>query len=348
VPFKRFFAGTKSLSLSNTIGYNERMQLGKNVKRRLILSLFFGVLVYVGLAIFGDVRSVIASLKDFRWSVLPVIFALALANYVLRFLRWAYYLRVMNISLPLKDSVTVFMSGLAMSISPGKLGELIKSYFLKKMTDTAMSRSVPIVFAERFTDFFAIVALAGVGAFSFRYGEKLIWVGAAGTLLILVIVMNRPLTVRLIDALARLPVLQRPAKALHQIYEGAYTLLRPGPLVIAIFFGVTSWFCECMAYWVTIDAFGFRIGVFEATFIYAFATFFGAITMLPGGLGTTEGTLTGLAMLQHVPKNAASAATIVIRVTTLWFAVALGLLWLAPNRQVLIPDKEEMDSLGQR
>lgn len=319
------------------------MTLGRNIKRRLMLSVLFGLAVYVGLAIFGDVRAMGRSLGTFRWEMLPLIFALAFANYVIRFLRWAYYLRAFRISLPLRDSITVFMSGLAMSITPGKLGELVKSYFLKKMTDTPMHRSVPIVFAERLTDFVAIVALAAVGAVMFGQGQRLLWVGAGVTLAGLAVIMTRPLMTRLVDLVARLPRLDKPAESLHALYDHAYQLLTPRPLVVATAMGVLSWFCECIAYKLTIVAMGFSITLPEATFIYAFATFFGAITFLPGGLGATEGSLTGLAIMRGVPRDAASAATIVVRVATLWFAVALGLLWLAPNQDVLIPDKSELE-----
>ena len=322
------------------------MQLGRNIKRRLILSVLFGLAVYVGLAIFGDVRSMGDALRSFRWQMLPLIFALALANYVIRFLRWAYYLRMFNISLPLKDSITIFMSGLAMSITPGKLGELVKSYFLKKKTGTPMHRSVPIVFAERLTDFVAIVALAALGAVSFGHGQKLLWVGAGVTLAGLIVIMTRPLMTRIVDLVAKIPRLGKPAETLHALYDHAYQLLKPKPLLIACVLGIASWFCECVAYKLTIDAMGFSLPLWEATFIYAFATFFGAITFLPGGLGATEGSMTGLAIMQGVPKDAASAATIVVRIATLWFAVGLGLLWLAPNQDALIPDRSEMETEG--
>jgi uncharacterized protein (TIRG00374 family) len=70
--------------------------------------------------------------------------------------------------------------------------------------------------------------------------------------------------------------------------------------------------------------FGARVDVLPATFIYSFATLFGAATLLPGGLGTTEGSLSGLLVLRGVPLPDAVAATFVIRACTLWFAVALG------------------------
>lgn len=320
------------------------MQLGRKLQNRLIASVLFGLLVYIALAIFGDVRSVAASLKEFDWVVLPVIFLLALLNYALRFLRWAYYLRVLSIRLPLSESVTIFMSGLAMSISPGKMGEVVKSYFLKQTTGTPIRRSVSIVFAERFTDFASIVILAAVGAFSFQYGQKVIWAAATVTLVTLLVVMIRPLAVRAINLVSRLPRLRRIGGKLHDVYENAYTLLGSRHLLVALALGIASWFCECVGYLITAKALGFDMSLWTATFIYAFSTLFGAITLLPGGLGTTEGSLTGLAIVEGMPRDAAAAATIVIRVATLWFAVALGLLWMARNRDRLIPDRATMES----
>ena len=320
------------------------MQLGRKLQNRLIASVLFGLLVYIALAIFGDVKSVAASLKEFDWIALPAIFLLALLNYALRFLRWAYYLRVLSIRLPLNESVTIFMSGLAMSISPGKMGEIVKSYFLKQTTGTPIRRSVSIVFAERFTDFAAIVILAAVGAFSFQYGQKVIWAAATVTLVTLLVVMIRPLAVRAINLVSRLPRLRRIGGKLHDVYENAYTLLGSRHLLVALALGIASWFCECVGYLITAKALGFDMSLWTATFIYAFSTLFGAITLLPGGLGTTEGSLTGLAIVEGMPRDAAAAATIVIRVATLWFAVALGLLWMARNRDRLIPDRATMES----
>ncbi|MGD8414652.1 MAG: lysylphosphatidylglycerol synthase transmembrane domain-containing protein [Candidatus Latescibacterota bacterium] len=318
------------------------MRFGKKTQRRFIFSLILGLFVYVGLAVFGDVRGVAESLRQFNWWMLPAIFGLALGNYAFRLVRWLFYLRLLKIDVSAAQATTVFMSGLAMSISPGKFGELVKSYFLKQMADVPVSRSAPVVFAERFTDFFAIVALAGVGAFAFGHGQRIIGVGLAMTLAVLILVMNRPWMTGLINLLSRVRVLSGLAHTMHELYDHAYTLLRFGPLVLAFFLGVASWFCECSAYYLTIKAMGSVMGIGAAVFIYAFATFFGAVTFLPGGLGATEGSMTGLAILHGVARDAASAATIVIRLATLWFAVVLGLTWIATRQDVLIPDREDI------
>ncbi|MCX7840409.1 MAG: lysylphosphatidylglycerol synthase domain-containing protein, partial [Anaerolineae bacterium] len=66
-----------------------------------------------------------------------------------------------------------------------------------------------------------------------------------------------------------------------------------------------------------------------AMFIYAGASLFGAATFTPGGLGTTEGSMTSLLQLVlGASATLAAAATLLVRVCTLWFAVGLGVLAL--------------------
>jgi len=54
----------------------------------------------------------------------------------------------------------------------------------------------------------------------------------------------------------------------------------------------------------------------------------GALSFLPGGLGSTEATMVGLLATQGVALPVAVVATGVVRVTTLWFAICLGLIAL--------------------
>ena len=64
-------------------------------------------------------------------------------------------------------------------------------------------------------------------------------------------------------------------------------------------------------------------------FIYATSTLAGALIPVPGGLGITEGSLKEqLVVIGKVNAAAASAATILVRFATLWFAVLVGFVAL--------------------
>lgn len=119
-----------------------------------------------------------AQLKDslllFSYETLPLILGFVLLNYFFRFLRWEYYLRVLQIRIPLSESFGIFMSSLSMAVTPGKMGEVVKAYFLKALHGIPMSKSMPIVFAERVTDFLALLIISFAGAYEIGYEKKII------------------------------------------------------------------------------------------------------------------------------------------------------------------------------
>ena len=269
------------------------------------------------------------------WGYLPFIFGLALLNYCIRFIRWHYYLRLSKTPLAFGKSVVVFFSGLSMSITPGKVGEIMKAYFVKTLNGTPMSATFSVVFAERFTDLFAIVLLAAIGAFRFHYGLPIILVGGILVAGILVIIMNRRFAESTIRILSRYHRLTKFSERLMILYDHSHRLLLVAPLSVGLALSLFAWFSECFAFFLVFKSLGIPLSIMTAMFIYAFSTLFGAITMLPGGLASTEGSMAGLLLLRGVTKDTAAAATIVIRIATLWFAVLLGLLWLLPYRRVL-------------
>jgi len=70
-------------------------------------------------------------------------------------------------------------------------------------------------------------------------------------------------------------------------------------------------------------------GLLWASFSYSFSTIIGAISMLPGGLGLTEGSLTYLLMEKGITADISVATTFIVRAVTLWFAVLVGIISLS-------------------
>src|SRR5690349_3087003 len=103
----------------------------------------------------------------------PLVLALSFCNYIARFFKWEYYTKTLNIQIERKMSFLIFLSSFIMSITPGKVGEVFKSYLLKEYNGTSISKSAPKVFAERITDFLSLVLLSMTGALMFGYGTTL-------------------------------------------------------------------------------------------------------------------------------------------------------------------------------
>ena len=120
------------------------MAFVKKLKFKFLLSLVFAAIVFAILTMYADSSNLFLAFKKFSWHYLPVILLLVLVNYLLRFWKWDYYLKLLNIPVGKKDSFIIFMSGLIMAVTPGKFGEVLKAYLLKKINLTPIAKSSPI------------------------------------------------------------------------------------------------------------------------------------------------------------------------------------------------------------
>lgn len=299
-------------------------------KKKIIFSVVLGAVVFLGLSIYANFNELMEAFALYNWLMFPVILILSLCNYAFRFFRWEYYTKTLDIKIERKMSFLIFLSSFIMSVTPGKIGEVLKSYLLKEQNGTPVSKSAPIVLAERITDFLSLVLLSMTGALMFGYGTKLI-IGFGIFFVILVFVIsNRKLSYAIIGFMEKLKFVSRLSGKIHTAYDSIYHMVRFKELIITIVLSIFAWSFECLSFYLVINGFSVfgtpHIDIFIATFVYGFATIVGAITMLPGGLGATDASLTGLLVLLTIPKSVSVAATLIIRAATLWFAVIVGII----------------------
>ena len=91
--------------------------------RWFVAAAVVGALLYLGASVYAGFDEMRSAFSRFAWGWLPVLVALTLTNYGLRFAKWHYLLRRLGVDMPLSEDLWNFLSGLAMVISPGKLGE---------------------------------------------------------------------------------------------------------------------------------------------------------------------------------------------------------------------------------
>jgi glycosyltransferase 2 family protein len=280
------------------------------------------------LSLFGDVRQLTDRLGGFYWPAFAAALGLALCNYAIRFVRWQVYLRRQQVSVPAATSLLVFGAGLSLSITPGKLGELVKSYLLRELHDIPVTRTAPVVVAERVTDLIALLLLAVAGAAMYGIATTLA-ISATLAIAFGLVLLAWPRPARALIDLATGPrVLRRFRAPLHDTYDGVATLCRPAPLAAATALALPAWACECVGFALIVNAFpGAHVDLGLAGAIYASTTIAGALSFLPGGLGVTEGAMTMMLVLgaARLDRAVAVDATLLTRLATLWFAVLLGL-----------------------
>ncbi len=305
----------------------------QTLRRRLLLFLGLGLIVFLGLAVWGGIREVWQTFLGFHWQWMPLALGFTALNYVLRWWKWHYYLRHLGIvDVNWKDSALLFTAGMTMAVTPGKMGEVFKSYLLKQLNGTPISLSAPIVVAERLTDGLGMLLIAGVGLVQYTYGWPVFVLLLAAAGVFIVFAQNRELAMRLLAFGERFRLGRRFSTPLRTLYDSTYQLLAWKPLLWMTVQSAISWFGECAAFYYVLRGLGASAGLdllLQASFIFAAGTLFGLVSFLPGGLVVTDLSYAGLIVaLGLLNKDGAATASFLIRLFTLWFGVSLGILAL--------------------
>jgi uncharacterized protein (TIRG00374 family) len=299
--------------------------------RRVVWVMLLGVVLYGGLVLYRDANLIAARLSTYAWSTFVIACALAFGNYLLRYFKWEYYLARLDIrGVPKFESLLVYLSGFVLTVTPGKVGEVFKSLILFQLRKVPIERTAPIVIAERVTDLIGVIAIIAIGSASFPGGAIWAGIGAATVVVLLVFVSVPAVNGAVVRLLPRLPgplgrVGDKVAPKIEEALHGLRTIVSPAQLVWPTLLSIVAWSLEGVSLWVILRGFGEQASMSLSMFFYSTATLAGALVPVPGGLGVTEKLLEEqMSRLGGVEAATSTAAMILVRFATLWFAVAVG------------------------
>lgn len=241
---------------------------------------------------------------------------LCLLNYVLRGLRWRGWMARYGRPFGLAQGLRLYLAGYTFTPTPGNVGEAVRGLLLRQPLGAA--DSLAIFGAERLADLLALLLLTLPGLFWLLQRTEAFawfWPLLAGTALaaaMLAVLFYRLRT----RFFSRLPWL---LSAWHCLAQRPWLWLSQT---------LVAWTAQGLALWLICRELGGSIDPLLAIGFYALAMVGGALSLLPAGLGGTEALLTGLLLLHGAALATALAVTVLVRLLTLWLAVALGALAL--------------------
>lgn len=311
--------------------------------QKVILFVIFSVVVFAAVGLYGRLDDVALALTSIPWWwVLPAMMTLSFLNYTIRYVKWQYYLNRIDVHLSHKDSFSVFLAGFTLTTTPGKIGEAIKGYFIRDIDRTPVAKTIPVVVSERVTDLLALVLLAMIGfGIGVNTEDQLLTVLMLGCVVFVgaIVLSQKTFYQKILKRFTSIGPLKRFQDSCDDIEHTMTRTLGPKPLILSTIISIPGWFMECLELWLLLSLFtgaglpslapASLILLLQATFVHAAASIIGAVSFLPGGVGTYE--LTSVALMQlllGIPVAIASAATILIRVVTLWFSVITGFVAL--------------------
>lgn len=299
------------------------------VKAVLYYAVILFFLGWCVVAFQADLAKITLATIFMAWDAVLLAGCLSLVNYLLRIVRWLLYLSRLGHSLQFGFSALTYIAGFAFTLSPGKVGEMVRGRYLHKV-GVPLSNTAAAFFVERLMDFLAMVALACLAVGTSKYNGLIGGTVVVITLIMAVLALAPWARVSAwVHGLGRLPAsLNRVLQSILRTLLSAKVLLDPGILVTGFFIGLIAWGCEGVGLMVIGKiSTAVSIDMMPAVGIYSVAIIVGALSFLPGGLGSTEAVMVALLDTHGYPLSDAILITLVCRLLTLWLAVAIG--WLA-------------------
>jgi len=295
---------------------------------RALLAVIVAIALYAVFVIFSDISLLIEKFQNFNFLVLIPAFLLVLTSYFIRGFRWDLFLKTLDIDIPLKKSLSLFFAGLGLSITPGKFGEVIKSHFLKKDHDHSYSKTAPIVFVERYYDLVGILIISIIGIWFVNIDQTIVFVALTIIIVALVISQQKKIVIKILRKFERVSFLNKFAVKTLEMFETIHILLKPKLYAKSIGYSVTAWLIESLAVFLIFLGFDIDLSLPTVILIFTISSIIGGLSMLPGGIGITEGGMVGLLLLEGIDYTSAISAVILVRIVTLWFSVIIGLIVL--------------------
>ena len=308
---------------------------------KIIIVIIAVVGLYATFLIASDINTISDKISSFKIEFLPVIILLVTSGWFVLFARWHLLLINSKIYIPKKNSLVIYLSGMALSIIPGRVGELVKSQILKTKFGIPRSKTAPIIILEQLYTLIGLIIVSFFGIWLFELGAYVIGFFTAVLIFSLIVISSKKNFDKLIGVFKKIKIASKfiePLSSSHDIIKKSMS----GPIVFyATALTVIFWLLEAISVYFVLLSFG--IDNLEFLMIiptYATSLMLGVLSFLPMGLGVVEGSLTSFFSLQGIEVSLALTLVIVIRLFTRWYSVAIGFLALKLSGGLTFTDEQ--------
>ena len=299
------------------------------ISNKILIVVVAVIGLYAAFLIVSDINTIYNKILDFKIEFIPVILLLVTSGLFTLFFRWHLLLRNAKIFIPVKDSFLILASGWALTIIPGKVGELVKSQLLKTKFGIARSKTVPIVILEQFYTAIGLVTLSFFGIWYFELGVYVLGFFTATVIFVFVLLSSKKVFNKIVSLLEKRRFTSKFVEPLSSSYDAIKDGIR-GPITLyASGLSILFWLIEAISIYLILLAFGIdTIGFLTIISMYTTSIMLGILSFLPLGLGVVEGTLASFFTIHGIDVSLALTIVIVIRLFTRWYAVLFGFIAL--------------------
>lgn len=295
--------------------------------RKLFLFLI-PIIIYLILILYSDAQKIINNIDHLKISLFLVFVGFWSLAVIIRVIRWHIFMKYVSDLIPFVKNVFYYLSGYSMLISPGRIGEVIKSPYIKRDYGISISKTAAVVFVERFYDTLASITIISV-AISFTTLPKTILVIPTSIIAIMIAIMtNKKLFTKITMRLGKIKIIGNIIPNADESFEVIFGLIKSKFFFIGTGLTLCVVFCEAVSVYYLLESLGSKLDFATLAAVFHISNFLAAASMLPGGLGILEGGFSGLLILYHIPKDISFSAAVLIRIIATGLFSIIGLAFL--------------------
>lgn len=300
-----------------------------NITKNKTIYVIFGIIcIYIGFVLYSDISKISEHFLKINLIFLLIVIPIEILSFFIRSIRQKILLDEIGVKISLMSNFKIYVAGLSMIVTPGSSGSIIKSHFLKKSFNYSNSKTIPLVFVERFHDFLAVTTIISISLFFSYIWQSFILVVISSIFLIIIYLIMRKnfLLEKFLSKIKKMKFLSKfiPTSEFSEslvLLTTWKSILKSWPI------GVLSLFVEIFSFYYVFQMFEINLNFIEAGQVVYTSILVGALSFLPGGIGFTEGSLIALLVEKGYELSLVTSVVLMLRIVTIWFATLFGFIF---------------------
>ena len=303
----------------------EKSSINKGIYIIIIVIFFYAIILFL-----SDANEIILVLNQIQFERYIAIFLLAALTLFINGWKYQIILKKININLNFKDAFLIYTASMAMIITPGSVGMIVSNYLLKKQTKQSISKTIPVLIYDRWTDIVAITVIIGILLYwnNFIVSEIIFGIGLVLSGFMFFVFKNSAGLNLLNNILLKTRILKKMVINTEEFQDSAKKLTSSKTIISIVGISFLTKLVPMIAVYFVFDLFNLNIDFFTTSQIFLTNQVIGVLSFIPGGIIVTETGLLGLIVQNGTNFTIATMIVLLLRVVTFWFPMIIGFIVL--------------------
>lgn len=248
----------------------------------------------------------------------------SITNIAIKIYRWHYLSLLFQKPISWQDaSIITLSSFFYANITPGKIGDLFKAYYMRAKYGLNLLNGISMIFFERLFEI-VILFFCALLIVSRKIDDSTLIILQFTAILIIMLIVFYYKSEWIVNFLSKVLVKITD----NDRFNISFSLqkISPGHVLIVFFITLLSLICEFVRLWFVVAAFGFIVNPLDIAIIFSISIIFGLISQIPLGIGVMEGSLSILLERSGIPIQYSVPIVLTDRMISMYLVLVVGFI----------------------